>query len=156
MTNGKSATVAKFYSYMLMYRSNDFNVLLRGRRLLQQYCADQAAKMESNRLSYTRMNQKQIRTDSYQGLHDAVEAEDGNNTIATAGSRIILPSTFTGGPRYIHEKQQDAMAYVQMFGRPDFFLTFTCNPKALEIMRELFPGQTSPDRPDIVSRVFHL
>ena len=38
------------------------------------------------------------------------------------------------------------------------FITFTANPKWVEIQRELrrFPGQTASDRPDIVSRVFDL
>ena len=29
----------------------------------------------------------------------------------------------------MHERTQDALRYVQVFGRPTFFITFTCNPK---------------------------
>ncbi|CAE1250270.1 unnamed protein product [Acanthosepion pharaonis] len=41
----------------------------------------------------------------------------------------ILPATFTGSPRYMHARTQDAMIYVRKYGRPDLFVTFTCNPK---------------------------
>src|SRR4030095_5528151 len=51
---------------------------------------------------------------------------------------------------------QDAIAIVRRFGKPDLFITFTCNPAWLEITVELLPGQHASDRPDLVSRVFHL
>ena len=48
----------------------------------------------------------------------------------------------------------DAMALVQTYGKPDIFLTMTCNPSWEEILNELLPGQTPQDRPDLVARVF--
>ncbi len=48
------------------------------------------------------------------------------------------------------------MAIVRKFGRPDLFVTFTCNPELLEITAELLERQTSKDCPDLVSRVFQL
>jgi hypothetical protein len=72
------------------------------------------------------------------------------------GQQVILPSSFTGSPRYMHEKNQDAMTYVRKFCRPDLFITFTCNPEWPEIKNELFQDQKSFDRHDIISRVFHL
>ena len=48
----------------------------------------------------------------------------------------------------------DAMALVQHFGRPDLFITMTCNPDWIEIQQELRLGQTPQDRPDLVTRVF--
>ncbi|KAL5704761.1 DNA helicase [Ranunculus cassubicifolius] len=47
------------------------------------------------------------------------------------------------------------MAVVQKFGKPDFFITMTCNPNWEEILRELHPGENSQDRPDITTRIFH-
>ena len=81
------------------------------------------------------------------------------------GQLVILPSTFTGSPRYMHERTQDGMKYVQKFGRPDLFVTFTCNQKWKEIQENLIPGQSESDefcnvgqnaqvRHDIVARVF--
>jgi hypothetical protein len=51
---------------------------------------------------------------------------------------------------------QDAMAIVQKYGKPDIFATFTCNPNWSEITRELLPGQTPSDRPDLIAHVFEL
>ncbi|MBN8138620.1 hypothetical protein J0J21_23110, partial [Vibrio vulnificus] len=41
---------------------------------------------------------------------------------------IILPSSFTGGPRYMMEHYHDAMSICRFYGHPDLFITFTCNP----------------------------
>ena len=53
------------------------------------------------------------------------------------GKPVILQSTFTGSPRYMHERTQDAMAYVRRHGRPDIFLTMTCSTAWREINDEL-------------------
>ncbi|XP_071681794.1 uncharacterized protein [Lolium perenne] len=52
------------------------------------------------------------------------------------------------------KRHMDAMALVQTYGKPDIFLTMTCNPNWQEILDELLPGQTPQDRPDLVARVF--
>ena len=69
---------------------------------------------------------------------------------------VVLPSSFTGGDRYMHQKFQDSIALIQKYGKPHFFLTMTCNPKWEEIKNALKPGQCAQDRPDICSRVFQL
>jgi hypothetical protein len=51
---------------------------------------------------------------------------------------------------------QDCMAIVAYYGHPSFFITFTANPKWVEITIELLPGQTASNRPDLVSQVFHI
>ena len=53
---------------------------------------------------------------------------------------------------------QDAMAICRVYGPPDLFLTFTCNPKWREIADALRfePGQQPCDRSDLVVRVFHM
>jgi hypothetical protein len=81
-----------------------------------------------------------------------VLANDGNR----AGRRIVLPASFTGGSRYMLKLFQDAMAIVRRYGKPHLFITMTCNAQWPEIKSSLFDGQTANDRPDIVSRVFHL
>jgi len=48
----------------------------------------------------------------------------------------------------------DDMALVQKFGRPDLFITMTCNPEWIEIQQALLPGQLPQDMPDLVTRVF--
>ncbi|GJZ02049.1 hypothetical protein Tco_0520010 [Tanacetum coccineum] len=44
---------------------------------------------------------------------------------------------------------------VQDAGKPDIFLTMTCNPNWPEIVENLYEGQTAQDRPDLVARVFN-
>ncbi|KAL8614849.1 hypothetical protein ACOMHN_063199 [Nucella lapillus] len=54
----------------------------------------------------------------------------------------------------MNEQTQDAMAYVRKYGKPDLFITTTCNPKWEEIQRELFEAQPQNDRHDVTARVF--
>ena len=72
---------------------------------------------------------------------------------ATLG-RKILASSFQGGKRWYNKRFQDMMAICRKYGKPDLFITMTCNPKWPEIKDALLPGQTPQDRPDIVARVF--
>ena len=48
------------------------------------------------------------------------------------------------------------MALVRKYGKPEYFITFTCNSHWPEIMNNLEEGQRPEDRPDIVNRVFRL
>ena len=111
--------------------------------MFQQYVVDMYAKIEFSRLQYLRFNQSQLHADLYQGLADAVLASDGQVDGSQLGKKVILPSSFTGGPRYQHQLYQDAMGIVWCFGKPDFFVTFTCNPRWQEITDALLPGQTA-------------
>ncbi|RLN11972.1 hypothetical protein C2845_PM09G24120 [Panicum miliaceum] len=54
----------------------------------------------------------------------------------------------------MRRRYMDAMALVRKYGKPDIFLTMTCNPNWDEIKSELFSGQTAQDRLDLVTRVF--
>jgi hypothetical protein len=69
-----------------------------------------------------------------------------------------VPASFTGSRRYLVMNYQDAMAICRVYGPPDIFLTFTCNPKWREIADALRfePGQQPCDRSDLVVRVFHM
>ena len=53
-------------------------------------------------------------------------------------------------------RQQEAMAYVRKFGRPDLFITVTTNTKWTEILERLTPKQEPHDRQDLLVRVFCL
>ena len=147
----------QYYKYRLMPHTGDtFNTIHRLGRLFQQYVVDMYSKIEFSRLQYLRFHQTQLRADLYQGLADVVHASDGQVDGSQLGKKIILPSSFTGGPRYQLQLYQDAMSIVRRFGKPDFFVTFTCNPRWQEISDALFPGQTAENRQDIVARVFKL
>ncbi|KAL8570963.1 hypothetical protein ACOMHN_037823 [Nucella lapillus] len=89
---------------------------------------DMYAKVEQERLSYLFTHQGQHRAASYVALRDHVQGGDAANppNAADIGQRIVLPSSFVGGPRYMHKRTQDAMTYVRRFGRTDKFITFKC------------------------------
>ncbi|XP_016971963.2 uncharacterized protein LOC108039455 [Drosophila rhopaloa] len=135
----KKVSSMNFYAYRLMIRLDVDNHLLRYRSLFQQYCVDMYVKVETERLNFIR------------DMRDAIATE---GHAASIGCLTILPATYVGSPRHMHEYAQDAMTYVRNYGRPDLFITLICNPKWPEITNRLLPGQTSSDRPDITARVF--
>ena len=72
------------------------------------------------------------------------------------GKVVILPSSFAGSPRAMQQNFQDAMAIVTNKGKPDLFLTFTCNPRSKEITENLLDGHQPSDRPDLIACVFKM
>ena len=147
-------TQSQFYNYRIAIRS-EFSALHLSSRLFQQFLVDAYVKVEGQRLDFIKRNQAQLRADSYRGLHDFLEIEAERQGLR-AGRVTVLPSTFPGSPRNMHQKYLDAMAFVAKKGKPDLFITFTCNPKWCEITKNLLHGQTANDRPDLVARVFML
>ncbi|XP_064625953.1 uncharacterized protein LOC135486783 [Lineus longissimus] len=150
-TQGKKITQKQYYAYNMQTRPNNYTLF--GRDLYQQYLVYMYCKVETERLHYIRREQKALRADSYSELRDSILRQDADPS--SIGQRIVLPSSYTGGPRYMHERQQDAITYVRLFGKPSLFITTTTNPKWPAIIENLHPNQTAPDRPDIVVRVFH-
>nr|XP_043639169.1 uncharacterized protein LOC122610240 [Erigeron canadensis] len=148
----KTVSMREYYAYEFQMRPTE-NVLLLGGRLLQQYAVDVYIKIETSRLKFYEFNQNRIRGDQFQGLVDCFNA--GEVDTSRVGQRIVLPASFIGGPRDMRRRFLDAMTLVQDDGKPDIFLTVTCNLCWDEILEDLQPGQTAQDRPDVVSRVFH-
>jgi len=123
-----------------------------GKRLYQEWVVDQYNKVESQRLFYIRNNQSPLRVAIYGGMVDAIANNDTN--IDNLGKLIVLPSSFIGGHRNMAQLYQDSMAIVRQYGKPDLFITMTCNPKWEEIVSALKPCEIASDRPDLVTRVF--
>lgn len=143
---------SEYYRYRLQVRQDDCNLLMKSRRLTQQYATDAFAKVEAQRLRWVKYHQNEIRAEKYKGLLDAVNADDALH----AGTKVILPPTIYGSPRWYTEAFQDAMAIVRKYGKPDIFVTFTCNPNWPEISASLFPDEKPSDRPDICVRIFNI
>jgi hypothetical protein len=152
----KYVTMREFYAFRLQERQGEGHTLIYSGRLFQQFVVDAYTCIEGIRLMWVRRNQSALRTELYSGLRDAVMR--GDTTPASIGKRIVLPSSFTGSPRYMIENYQDAMAICRWAGYPDLFITFTCNAKwpEIEIFLSMHPGQKPEDRPDIVGRVFKI
>lgn len=148
-------TMREFFAYRIQERTHEAKTILWSRKLFQQFLVDGYTMIESERLSYVRNHQKNLRADSYKSLTDVLL---GNNTNSSCtGKRIVLPSSFTGSARYMVQNYQDAMAICKWYGYPDLFITFTCNPKWPEILRFVEQRGLKPeDRPDILCRVFKI
>src|SRR5271170_1006039 len=146
---------SQYYAFQFQNRDGIFSPILHGGRLCQEYIVDAWVCTESNRLNWAKTHQAELRADCYNGLQDAMGGELEHDA-RQLGRRIILPSTIPGTPRHMKQLYQDSMAICRHYGRADFFITFTCNPKWDEITANLPPGFSSTDRPDIVARVFNL
>ncbi|XP_019184634.1 PREDICTED: uncharacterized protein LOC109179586 [Ipomoea nil] len=145
----------EYFAYRIMSRVSEVSTLLHSKRLFQQFLVDAYTMVESGRLIYIRTHQKSLRCESYNCLNDALTRGEVDPT--TQGKRIILPSSFTGGARYMIQNYQDAMAICRLVGYPDLFITFTCNPKWPEVQRFLNDRKLKPeDRPDIICRLFKM
>ena len=147
-------TLREWFAFRIMDRDDEYNAIIRSGRLFQQFI-DGWTMIESERLSYIRNNQTKLRVDRYMNLKDA--ASKGNVDTSSTGSRIILPSTFHGGDRFMSALYHDAMGICKPYGYPDLFMTFTCNFKWPELKR--FAKKTGlrvEDRPDIICRVFKI
>ena len=159
-SKAKKITMLQYYTYRLATRSvepNPSNLLYCYGRVTQQYLVDAYAKVEENNLRWIRTNQTKLRVETYSGLQDWVrQTGDNDQDTSQLGKQVILPSSFHGSPRHMAQVYQDAMALVRRFGRPDLFITFTCNPNWPEIQNLIKAHQTSTERADIVSRVFQL
>lgn len=144
-------TMCKYYRYLLQSRHEEWSSLIGGGRLKQQFEVDCWVSTECERLSFCRNQQDTFRTELYSGLVDALNK--GDMKADALGRKIILPSSFTGGPRYM-----DAMSICRNHGNPDYFVTFTCNANWNEIQQalQLYPDQRSEDRSDLSVRVFNL
>ena len=107
-------------------------------------------------LHFIRSQQPNLRTSLLNGIEDALSENDDQIDLHQLGQRIILPSSYIGGPRDMYQRYLDGMAIAHHFKKIDIFMTMTANPNWPEIRRELLPGQTVVDWPDLVSHVFQL
>ncbi|XP_020963329.1 uncharacterized protein LOC110264976 [Arachis ipaensis] len=151
----KTISIREFFSYRIQMRLEGSSILLHSRRLFQQFLVDSYTMIESERLRYLRNNQPKLRVDKYNSLHESLVRGEADAILS--GQRIILPSSFTGGPRYMFNNCKDAFAICKYFGYPNYFITITCNPEWDEIKRLLHgTGLKAEDRPDIASRIFNV
>ena len=68
---------------------NEFNCVLLARRLYQQWIVDSYVKIEKDRIQWCKDNQKQIKADTYKGLHYYLQ--NSANDINGQVGRTIIP-----------------------------------------------------------------
>nr|XP_027077124.1 uncharacterized protein LOC113700896 [Coffea arabica] len=151
--NGEFVSMREYYAYKLQMRDKYSPNILNTGRLLQQYVVDMYIKIESQRLDYYKSKQEFIRREQLQGVMDSVIT--GQCQASKISQRVVLPASFIGGPCDMKSRYVDAMALVQKFGKPDLFITMTCNPSWPEIKNLMLPTDEAHNRPDLLSRIFH-
>ncbi|KAG2055672.1 hypothetical protein BDR06DRAFT_845562, partial [Suillus hirtellus] len=155
-THSKEVTQLLYYAFRLHPRPNNINNnnIFHGGRLFQQYIVDAWASIEQSNLNWITKNQKKLRADCYRGLADNI-LNDVTDDLAQTGRSIILPSSHTGSPHYMHQLLQDSLAICHACKKPNLFLTMTANGSWPEITENLLPGQSTVDRPDLVAHIFY-
>ena len=124
----KHISQVMFYSYRLHTRENEFPILQCGGRLFQQYVCDMWVSTDQNRLRWVETHQAELHASLYSGLEDTVGHGEVDIDLHDLGHRVVLPSSYIGGPRYMNQRFQDAIAVARHFHGFDLFITFTCNP----------------------------
>ena len=69
--------------------------------IFQEYMLTSFHKIERQNLRWLERNQKQLKADKYQGIHDAIHGQDDLSEI---GQKVILPATHTCSPRWYQQK----------------------------------------------------
>ena len=111
----KYITPREYAAFIMHNRTPESNALMvYGKRLYQEYLCDKYATIEGQRLSWNFRNQHILGSDLYQGITDAFHS--GERNTSNLGRQIILPSSFSGGPRQMNQLYQDAMAIVRSKG----------------------------------------
>lgn len=83
-----------------MMRENEDNHILKCRRLYHKYIVDMYVKIETERLTFIRLNQTKLRSKEYIHLRDAINTD---GIAQNVGRMTILSATYIGSPRHMHE-----------------------------------------------------
>ena len=122
----------EYYAYRIQHRRNEGQTVFCGGRLFQQFIVDAYTAIKEERLRFIRKKQPQLRAELYKNVCDAVVR--GDTSCKSLGKRIVLPATFTGGPRYMIQNYQDATVICRWAGNPNLFITFTTTRRQLMII----------------------
>uniref|UniRef100_A0A0L8GSB4 Helitron helicase-like domain-containing protein n=1 Tax=Octopus bimaculoides TaxID=37653 RepID=A0A0L8GSB4_OCTBM len=136
-------------------RDCEFNPVIHGGKLFQQWAVDSYLQVESNIINFVKTHQHMLKAEQYHCLADHLQ-NAANAANAQVGSTVTLPSSFQSSLKNMQERYQDVMDIGGIYGPPDIILTITCNPKCQEIREKSLPGQSSSERPDLVARVFNI
>ena len=111
---------------------------------------------DQNCLRWVETHQPQLHASLYSGLEDAVGYGETDVSLHDLGHRVVLPSSYIGGPRYMNQRFQDAIAVARYYQGFDLFITFTSNTHWMEVTNALLPGQIAADRPNLMVCIFNM
>jgi len=144
-------------------------------RLSQAWQVEMFARFEEERLRFVKLSQIKSNAKNAMRIGPLNELLDAQNddlagrqiredinrdeTVQGEGGvkpgKIYLPSSFTGGPRYMKVHYENAMGLVSRLGAPTFFLTFTYCP-TWEENKKACPHGSGRSDPSTACRVFQL
>jgi len=122
--------------------------------LTSELWCDVWAQVEASKLGFLRSPtaQARIRNCRFRAVEDCIRR---HGDLALEGTPVVMPASFVGSAQWYRGLYHDAMALPAHFGRPDLFITMTCNPKWEEIRANLPVGADPLDNSDVVARVFY-
>jgi hypothetical protein len=175
-------TMHEFYRYRMQVRDADNcireDIIHRCFRVFDQYMCTSWARIQNKDLQYHVQNQDVVQGRANQGLAsnedmmpegldllssqrrdlhmgpEHVASDDASEEMPEDYVRV--PSSFVGGARNMIQRYYDVCAVMNRYGIPTLFVTFTANPQWQEVKDEMFPGQHSNDRSEMVDRVFKM
>jgi hypothetical protein len=154
-TRERKLSLTEWGRYYLMHREC-LTHLQQCEKLTMEFFCDVFAQVESRQADFHRLPQQQSK---YRAARvAAVEDQLHTGTLATEiGKPVVrLPSGFVGSARWYQQLYYDAMALPMRFGKPDLFITLTCNPHWPEIAAALPAGAKWKHHIDVVERVFMI
>ena len=105
--------------------------------LFQQYICDVWISTDQSRLRWVEQHQAQLRASLYSGLEDAVGHGETDVELGNLGHRVVLLSSYIGGPQYMNQHFQDAIAVACHYKGFNLFITFMSPPSTRAIRRLL-------------------
>ena len=90
--------MTRYVAHRIHYCPQEFNTLLHGGCLFICYVVDMFASADQQRLSWIERNQQTFRAARFNNLTDAAANDDDNLDLNDLGQRVILPSSYVGGP----------------------------------------------------------
>ena len=155
----RAVSLPEWARFKLMLRQERTHLQSMGKLTLELW-ADIWAQHEARSASFHRRScqQAKYRNAPVAAIVDQLSRDSHPESLREVGQPVItiLPSSFVGSARFYHALYMDAMQLPTRYGRPDLFITFTCNPKWREITDAMPAGDVWQNHPDIVARVFRL
>eukprot|EP01083_Nonionella_stella_P210842 762904_1 len=104
----------EYYRYLLHERPYSKNHMFKAKKLSQQYWVDMWVKIDQLRLNSYKSDAAQRKYRKYfvSGLE---QAKREGKDLDDIGFPTILPSSFTGGPRYMNQRMHDSLAIVRKY-----------------------------------------
>jgi len=125
-------------------------------KAFQEFIIESYTKVLDNNCEFVERDDTQEKLVRYRTTAGACRAAQTKGISKIGSKRVICPRSMIGSPADFRSRYNDAMKLIQLKGKPDLFITMTTNANWPEIQRELLPGESWENRPDLVCRVYRM